>query len=263
MPPAAFAARRAATFAVALAATLPTGMTAAHAAGDAPTVRAKISAQSISEGQRVRLGGRVVGADRAGGRVVLQRRLDSGWQRLAVTRTNAQGGYRFVMRPAAGRHVFRARALPHAGQRPDASPARWVRVAAADQRAGSPGTTADALAGVRRAILDATNAARRRNGLDPLRAKAGLDSVAQRWSAAMAADGELAHNPSYADQIPDGWTRAAENVAYGYEPSEVVAAWMDSPGHRANILGDHTHLGIGYVRDAQGRAWFTQNFARY
>lgn len=66
------------------------------------------------------------------------------------------------------------------------------------------------------------------------------------------------HNPQYSTQIPAGWSRAAENVASGYAPSAVVNAWMNSPGHRANILGDFTTIGIGYVN-----GYATQVFAKY
>lgn len=52
---------------------------------------------------------------------------------------------------------------------------------------------------------------------------------------------------------------AGENIAQGQRsPQEVVQAWMDSPGHRANILnGKFTHIGVGYVKS--GNYW-TQQF---
>ena len=52
---------------------------------------------------------------------------------------------------------------------------------------------------------------------------------------------------------------AGENIAYGYAtPEAVVTAWMNSDGHRANILnGSYTRLGVGYVAD--GHYW-TQMF---
>lgn len=53
----------------------------------------------------------------------------------------------------------------------------------------------------------------------------------------------------------------AENVASGQQPNQVVAAWMNSPGHRANILNPrYTEIGVGFARDASGRSYFTQNF---
>ena len=52
---------------------------------------------------------------------------------------------------------------------------------------------------------------------------------------------------------------AAENIAMGQRTAaEVVKGWMESPGHRANIMnGTYTHIGIGY--DANGNYW-TQQF---
>ena len=52
---------------------------------------------------------------------------------------------------------------------------------------------------------------------------------------------------------------AGENIAMGYHtPEVVVAAWMASPGHRANFLNaSYTKIGVGYV--ASGGYW-TQHF---
>lgn len=73
------------------------------------------------------------------------------------------------------------------------------------------------------------------------------------------------HNPNYSRQIPSGWVMAAENIAAGQETSQVVDAWINSPGHRANMLADHTHIGIGAVTVPGSRytRYFTQVFANY
>jgi len=59
------------------------------------------------------------------------------------------------------------------------------------------------------------------------------------------------------------WTTAAENVAYGYSSDEgVMKAWMNSPGHRANILSkSNSYFGYGVQYDNAGIAYFTQDFA--
>lgn len=60
------------------------------------------------------------------------------------------------------------------------------------------------------------------------------------------------------------WRTYGENIAMGHSsPGEVMAAWMNSPGHRANILEPQfTHLGVGVHSSYQGGPWWTQNFLR-
>jgi len=60
---------------------------------------------------------------------------------------------------------------------------------------------------------------------------------------------------------------AGENIAMGYQsPKEVVRGWMNSPGHRENILSDYLHLGVGILKGGSGKYgpgdWFywVQNF---
>ena len=56
-------------------------------------------------------------------------------------------------------------------------------------------------------------------------------------------------------------TPSGENIAQGYSYSIVVNAWMNSPGHRANILnGGWTKIGVAYI-NAGGTAWATQDFS--
>lgn len=107
-------------------------------------------------------------------------------------------------------------------------------------------------------ILADTNSARAANGLAPLVLDGAVTTVAQNWSATQSRERRMSHNPQYSSQIPGGWSRAAENVASGYAPADVVRAWMNSSGHRANILGDYTTIGIGYVN-----GYATQVFAKY
>ena len=126
---------------------------------------------------------------------------------------------------------------------------------------GSPSSTGA------QALFSALNGARAAAGLPALAYNASLASVAQSWSAGMATSG-MAHNPSVSAQIPAGWTTGGENVAFagGYPDlaGTIHTNWMNSPGHRANILrGAFTQVGIGYHVDAAGTAWATQVFATY
>mgnify|MGYP000966070924 FL=1 len=64
---------------------------------------------------------------------------------------------------------------------------------------------------------------------------------------------------SLLDQYGISYKTAGENIAMGYTtPEAVVTGWMNSPGHRANILNaSFTQIGVGYV--ASGNYW-TQEF---
>lgn len=130
-------------------------------------------------------------------------------------------------------------------------------------QAAQAAVTADEQQQAVQLIFDQTNQARVANGLKPLVLNDGISKVSQAWSEEQANRGSMQHNPDYAFQIPAGWNSAGENVAMGQRYEDVVAAWMNSTGHRANILGDYTDIGIGYYVDANGTTWFTQNFAKY
>jgi chemotaxis protein histidine kinase CheA len=100
-------------------------------------------------------------------------------------------------------------------------------------------------------------------GLGALNRNSAMDQVAANWANQMAANGTLSHNPSYSDQIPGGWTRSAENVAQGHPTGAAMqAGWMNSSGHRANILGDYTDIGIAFI-NAGGTTWGVQVFGKY
>ena len=112
------------------------------------------------------------------------------------------------------------------------------------------------------AVIAATNAERAEAGCDPLRADSRLAVAAQQHAADMAVNDYFSHTDQdgdgSADRIRDaGFAGSAtgENIAYGQESAtEVVAAWMDSSGHRSNILDcDFTRIGVGY--DSRGDYW--------
>lgn len=60
------------------------------------------------------------------------------------------------------------------------------------------------------------------------------------------------------------YTMAGENIAWGQKtPEAVVTAWMNSPGHRANIMNaNFTRIGVGHVKNAAGTSYWVQLFAR-
>ena len=112
-------------------------------------------------------------------------------------------------------------------------------------------------------ILAETNAERAKAGLEPLKLDATMSKVSQAWTQQMATNHSMTHNPSYTSQLPQPWISVGENVGQGYTQSTIVPAWMASPGHKSNILGRYSHIGLGYWADENGRAWFTQNFGFY
>ena len=58
--------------------------------------------------------------------------------------------------------------------------------------------------------------------------------------------------------------KVGENVAYNYQTAEsVMAAWLNSPGHKANIEGDYTHLGVSVSVDPDtGKKYYTNMFMK-
>ncbi|MFE5889909.1 CAP domain-containing protein [Streptomyces sp. NPDC056462] len=118
-------------------------------------------------------------------------------------------------------------------------------------------------------VVDLTNRERARAGLSPLAVDAALGTAAQAYSADMAARAFYSHTSPEGTQP---WDRAAaagsrmrsigENIACGQRsPGEVVEGWMNSPGHRANILKrDFTHIGIGFAGGGPAGTYWTQLF---
>ncbi len=112
-------------------------------------------------------------------------------------------------------------------------------------------------------IAALVNQERWAQGLNGLARNPDLDAVANAWAQRMAAENRLYHNPDVGTQIPGGWQRWGENVAEGYDDAaEMHTAWMNSPGHRANVLGDFTDIGVAYVV-VNGHPWGVQVFAAY
>jgi len=114
------------------------------------------------------------------------------------------------------------------------------------------------------------NADRTRRGQGALKVDLQLTRVARRWSGQMASETRMYHNPKLGSQVSGDWTRLGENVGYsrkgGATQTELVArlhtAFMNSPSHRANILGDYNRVGVGVRVAADGTMWVTVNFAK-
>ncbi len=106
-------------------------------------------------------------------------------------------------------------------------------------------------------VLSETNAQRAANGLGGLAWNGTLASRSCSFAAVLAA----ANGGLYHSSFQGGFSRWAENVAYGYgSASAVVAGWMGSSGHRANILGPYTVMGACSATSSTGRVYWVQQF---
>ena len=115
-------------------------------------------------------------------------------------------------------------------------------------------------------VVRLVNEIRAENGLSRLTANWELSRVARFKSQDMADKGYFSHtSPTYGTPFEMirafglSYKTAGENIAYGQRtPQAVVNAWMNSSGHRANILNaSYTQIGVGYSAD--GHYW-TQLF---
>lgn len=115
-------------------------------------------------------------------------------------------------------------------------------------------------------VLALVNKERANYGLSPLTMDESVREVARVKSSDMSKNNYFSHtSPTYGSPFAMlksfgiSYKAAAENIAQGYTTSEaVVKGWMNSSGHRANILNaSYTKIGIGY--EANGNYW-TQLF---
>jgi uncharacterized protein YkwD len=119
-------------------------------------------------------------------------------------------------------------------------------------------------------VIDQTNKERAKAGLPPLKRNEQLMESARKHSRNMAAKRILSHELGGTNFLTrseaEGYQFAGggENIAEGARSSiEVVSMWMQSPGHRSNILdANYTEIGVGFAFDANGRRFDTQIFGR-
>ncbi|MEV0124562.1 CAP domain-containing protein [Streptomyces sp. NPDC050703] len=154
---------------------------------------------------------------------------------------------------------------PDADKKTAPSPSRTPEREPEAPRKSAPSPTAESAAEA--AVLTLVNEERAKAGCRPVTADSGLASLAGEFSSDMAERDFFDHTD------PDGatpWDRAekagitdlgGENIARGQANARsVMDAWMNSSGHRANILNcDYKTLGVG-VHFAPGGPWWTQDF---
>lgn len=128
----------------------------------------------------------------------------------------------------------------------------------------------ESMSGYEQQVLSLTNAERAKAGLQPLMGNySELNSSARVKAQDMEKNNYFSHNsPTLGSPFQQmrsmgvTYSAAGENIAKGQQtPQEVVNAWMNSAGHRANILNkSYTHMGVGYTSNS--KCWVQQFAAK-
>lgn len=120
-------------------------------------------------------------------------------------------------------------------------------------------------------VVRLVNLERSKNGLQPLKENWELSRVARYKSQDMANKNYFSHtSPTYGspfrmmESFGIRYSAAGENIAKGQKtPQAVMTAWMNSPGHRSNILSpSYTQIGVGLAKNKSGNAYWTQMFIK-
>ncbi|MEV1328874.1 CAP domain-containing protein [Micromonospora costi] len=161
--------------------------------------------------------------------------------------------------------------------RPTPAPSRTTAPSRRTERSVAPstgGTTkapsapTSGVSAQAREVVDLVNAERAKAGCDPVSIDDKLMTAAQRHSQDQADHQNMSHDGSDGSDPGDRiervgyeWRTYGENVAWNQKtPAAVMDAWMNSPGHRANILNcAFTEIGVG-IASSNGPYW-TQDFA--
>ena len=126
----------------------------------------------------------------------------------------------------------------------------------------------DAIKSVENQVIQLTNQERAKNGLPAMTADWELSRVARYKANDMRDKNYFSHtSPTYGspfDMIKNfgiSYRSAAENIAAGQTtPASVVQSWMNSSGHRANILSSNTRIGVGYAKGGSYGYYWVQMF---
>lgn len=136
-----------------------------------------------------------------------------------------------------------------------------------------PATPPVNLSATAQQIVDLVNQERQAQGLAPLAVNARLTEAAAIHAGQMVSFNRMEHTlpeaqyPGLVDRINAvgyRYSSAGENIAYGYSnAASVMNGWMNSPGHRANVLSTgFTEIGVAVAYTSQGVAYYAQVFGR-
>jgi len=113
-------------------------------------------------------------------------------------------------------------------------------------------------------FLSLANSARSQSALAPLAGSSGWQGHARDHSDEMAASNSIFHDSNLSNEAASlgCWTKVGENVGRGPSVGAIHNGLMNSPTHRANILGDFDALGVGVKISAEGTVYVTQRFLK-
>lgn len=133
----------------------------------------------------------------------------------------------------------------------------------------APTASVSGLSAIEAEVVRLVNIERQKEGLQPLVASTELSNVARKKSEDMAQKNYFSHtSPTYGspfDMMKSfgiSYRTAGENIAKGQLTAQsVVNAWMNSSGHRANIMNpSFNKIGVGHFKSSNGTNYWTQMF---
>jgi uncharacterized protein YkwD len=116
-------------------------------------------------------------------------------------------------------------------------------------------------------VVKRVNYQRRLKGIKNLRANQNCIDMAESHADDMVANSYFSHTSPSEGSFSERTTKfdvtgyRGENIAYGLPPAQTVSAWMNSAGHRANILNSkYISTGVGVKTNLNGRTYYVQCF---
>lgn len=111
------------------------------------------------------------------------------------------------------------------------------------------------------AFVASINALRASHGLAPLTVDPELTNVAQDWAQQMAENDGISHRLNLRDGITALWKTLGENVGYGPTVTQLMDAFIASPGHYKNLVDPRfTRIGVGTVKTLDGMLYTAHEF---
>lgn len=189
--------------------------------------------------------GKVSTKKAVGAKVAVQRYTRKGWKNVKTGKIAKNRTYKLKFKVTVKSSKYRVRVS--ANKKIRAATSRKVTVKATARSKNTYEPSPNTPAAVEARILKDTNAARAKLGLPPLTIDKRLTADAQKYADKMPSIG-CYHSPIDGRvSLPLPYNTHAENISCGYDPERVVGAWMDSPGHRRQIVAPyHSVMGIGW-----------------